>query len=79
MPGTVGPNPYPMTPDEGHGVRGDLWAPTDRRQRALGYRGAAVDKWLCERPFADGRSPIDKRWRRIGWASGLRHTRLHAP
>jgi hypothetical protein len=70
MQGTVGPNPYPMTPDEGHGVRGDLRAATDRRQRALGYGGAAVDKWLCEWPFADGRAAVYERWR---------HARLHTP
>jgi len=79
MLGTVGPHPYPMTPDEGHGARGDLWATTDRCQRALGYGGAAVDKRLCERPFADGRAAVYEHWRRVGRVSGLRHSRLHAP
>ena len=78
MPGTVGPHPYPMTPDEGHGARTNLCSSPDRRQRALGYGGAAVDKWLCERPLADGRAAVYEHWRRIRWASDLQDTRLHA-
>ena len=79
MPGTVSPDPFPLTPDERHRARGDLGSATDRRKRAFGYGGAAVDKWLCERPFADGRAAVYEHWRRIGWASGLRHARLHDP
>lgn len=77
MPGTVGPDPFPLTPDEGYRARGNLRSTTDRRQRALGHRRAAVDKWLGERPFANGRTAIHKHRRRVEWASGLRHTRLH--
>jgi hypothetical protein len=68
-----------MTPDEGHGARTNLCPSPDRRQRALGYGGAAVDKWLCERPFADGRAAVYEHWRRKGCAAGLRHTVPQAP
>jgi hypothetical protein len=79
MPGTIGPDPFPLAPDKGHGVRGDLRSTANRRQRALGYGRIAVDKWLGERSFTEGRATIYERRRRGEWAAGLTHPRLHAP
>jgi hypothetical protein len=76
LPRIVWPNPLPLTPDQWRSTRGDLRSAADRRKWALRHRGAAVDKWLCEWSFANGRTSIDEH-RRRGRASSLRHTRLH--
>jgi hypothetical protein len=78
LPGIVCPNPLPLTPDQWRSTRRDLRSATDGREGALGHRGAAVDKWAREWPFANGRTAIDEHRRRGERASSLRHARLHA-
>ena len=42
MPGTVDPDPLPLTPDKGHRSRGNLRPTTNGRERALADGRTAI-------------------------------------